>query len=114
MFSDPKLLEKIAGNASTKHLLADPTFMQKLQQVQRNPKLLQQEIMQDQRLMSVMAMLLGINMSATGQAPGQDEPVLPRLKVTEFDRCVLHPLHPHHLVRNRNRNPLPQPRPSQW
>ena len=78
MFNDPNLLGKIAGNPSTKHLLADPTFMQKLQFLQKNPKLLQQEIMQDQRLMSVMAMLLGINMSATGggEEPMQtDEPV---------------------------------------
>jgi stress-induced-phosphoprotein 1 len=77
MFHDPNLLAKIAGNASTRHLLADPTFMQKLQFVQKNPKLLQQEIMQDQRFMSVMAMLLGINMSAPGQPMDQDEPVIP-------------------------------------
>ena len=77
MFSDPNLLGKMAGNPNTKHLLADPTFMQKLQFLQKNPKLLQQEIMQDQRLMSVMAMLLGINMSgADGGEPMQtDEPV---------------------------------------
>ena len=78
MFNDPNLLGKIAGNPSTKHLLADPTFMQKLQFLQKNPKLLQQEIMSDQRLMSVMAMLLGINMSGTGggEEPMQtDEPV---------------------------------------
>lgn len=78
MFNDPNLLGKIAGSPSTKHLLADPTFMQKLQFLQKNPKLLQQEIMQDQRLMTVMAMLLGINMSAPGEGgePMQtDEPV---------------------------------------
>lgn len=77
MFNDPNLVAKIAGNASTRHLLADPSFMQKLQLVQRNPNLLQQEIMQDQRFMSVMAMLLGINMSAPGQPMEQDEPVSP-------------------------------------
>ncbi len=79
MFNDPNLIGKIAGNPSTKHLLADPTFMQKLQFLQKNPKLLQQEIMQDQRLMSVMAMLLGINMSVPGEGGGEpmqtDEPV---------------------------------------
>ena len=54
--------------------------MQKLRQVQSNPQQLQQEILQDQRLMQVMAMLLGINMSPTGEAgePMQtDEPVVP-------------------------------------
>lgn len=75
MFNDPNLLAKIAGNPNTKHLLADPTFMQKLQMVQRNPQLLQQEIMKDQRLMSVMAMLLGINMNAQDQPMDRDEPV---------------------------------------
>jgi stress-induced-phosphoprotein 1 len=77
MFNDPNLLAKIAGNPNTKHLLADPTFMAKLQLVQKNPQLLQQEIMKDQRLMSVMAMLLGINMNPQGQPTDKDEPVLP-------------------------------------
>ena len=69
MFSDPTLLAKIAGNESTKHLLADPTFMAKLQQIQRNPALAQQEVMQDPRFISVIAMLLNIQMPAAG-GPG--------------------------------------------
>jgi len=75
MFNDPNLLGKIAGNPTTKHLLADPTFMSKLRQVQQNPQMLQQEIMQDQRLMQVMAMLLGINMSMPGEAGETGEPM---------------------------------------
>ena len=75
MFNDPNLLAKIAQNPNTKQFLSDPTFMAKLQMVQRNPQLLQQEIMQDQRLMSVMAMLLGVNMSAGGEPMDTDEPV---------------------------------------
>lgn len=50
--------------------------MQKLQLLQKNPQLLQQEIMQDQRLMSVMAMLLGINMSVPGDRMDTAEPVI--------------------------------------
>ena len=69
MFSDPTLLAKIAGNESTKHLLADPAFMAKLQQIQRNPALAQQEVMQDPRFISVIAMLLNIQMPAAG-GPG--------------------------------------------
>src|SRR5271170_7521140 len=78
MFNDPNLLGKIAGNPQTKHLVADPTFMSKLQKVQQNPKLLQQEIMQDPNFMNVMAMLLGINMNAPGgpQSMETDEPVV--------------------------------------
>jgi stress-induced-phosphoprotein 1 len=75
MFNDPNLLMKIANNPNTKKYLSDPTFMQKLQLVQRNPQLLQQEIMQDQRLMGVMAMLLGINMGSGGEPMDTDEPV---------------------------------------
>jgi stress-induced-phosphoprotein 1 len=73
MFNDPNLLAKIAGNPGTKHLLADPSFMQRLRMVQSNPQLLQQEIMQDQRLMSVMAMLLGLNLGQDGAEPIKTE-----------------------------------------
>ena len=90
MFNDPHLLAKIAANPTTKHLLADPTFMAKLQMVQRNPQLLQQEIMQDQRLMSVMAMLLGINMQAPGEPMQTDEPVVPYPK-RRYWPVALHP-----------------------
>jgi len=80
MFSDPNLLAKIAGSPQTKHLLSDPSFMAKLHQVQQNPQLLQTEVLQDQRLMQVMVMLLGINMSAPpegGEPMQTDEPVSP-------------------------------------
>jgi stress-induced-phosphoprotein 1 len=75
MFNDPNLLMKIANNPNTKQYLSDPTFMAKLQMVQNNPQLLQQEIMQDQRLMGVMAMLLGLNMNVGGEPMQTDEPV---------------------------------------
>jgi stress-induced-phosphoprotein 1 len=82
MFNDPALLGKIAGNPSTRHLLADPTFMSKLRLVQQNPQMLNQEILQDQRLMQVMGMLLGMDMSfadpnAGGEPMQTDEPVVP-------------------------------------
>jgi stress-induced-phosphoprotein 1 len=78
MFSDPSLIAKIAANENTKHLLADPTFMTKLQQIQRNPALAQQEVMQDPRFISVIAMLLNIQMPGAGGEPMQtDHPVIP-------------------------------------
>src|SRR5271170_1923292 len=87
MFSDPSLLAKIAANPSTKHLLADASFMAKLQTIQKNPKAGIQEIGSDPRFMSVLAMLLGIDMSgvpggaAGGGEPMQtDEPVPPTLR----------------------------------
>jgi len=87
MFSDPNLLAKIAGSPQTKHLLSDPSFMAKLHQVQQNPQLLQTEVLQDQRLMQVMVMLLGINMSAPpegGEPMQTDEPVSPIRKKLTF------------------------------
>lgn len=76
MFSDPNLLAKIATNPSTKHLLADPSFMAKLQAIQKNPTMGIQEIGQDPRFMSVLAMLLGIDMGGLpGGAPGGGEPM---------------------------------------
>lgn len=75
MFNDPNLFSKIANNPKTKQYLSDPTFMAKLQMVQKNPQLLQQEIMQDQRLMNVMATLLGLNMDTGGEPMQTDEPV---------------------------------------
>lgn len=74
MFSDPNLFAKISENPSTKHFLKDPGFMGKLHSVQANPGLLQQEIGHEKRLMVVLEILLGINLSANG--PGElGEPV---------------------------------------
>ena len=75
MFSDPGLLAKIAANPSTKHLLADASFMAKLRAVQKNPKAGIQEIGSDPRFMSVLAMLLGIDMSGIPGGAGGGEPM---------------------------------------
>jgi stress-induced-phosphoprotein 1 len=85
MFTDPTLLSKIAASDSTKHLLADPTFITKLQQIQRNPALAQQEIMQDPRFISVIAMLLNIQMGTGPMSPTAGEPM-------QTDEPVLNPL----------------------
>lgn len=88
MFNDPNLLEKIAANSNTKHLLADPSFMQSLRMVQSNPKLLQQEIVQDQGLKSVMAMLLGMNLGHGGAEPMQTEAPVYLSYCALIGRCV--------------------------
>lgn len=62
MFSDPQLFQKLARNPKTSGLLADPTFMAKLQRLRSNPNSIGQE-MSDPRFLQVMSVLLGIDMS---------------------------------------------------
>lgn len=63
MFNDPNLIGKLAANPKTSSLLSDPTFMQKIQQIQRNPKSLDfQEMMGDPRFLQVLGVLMGVDM----------------------------------------------------
>jgi stress-induced-phosphoprotein 1 len=63
MFNDPDLFAKIGRNQTTKHLLEDSSLGKKLHSIQTNPELLQREIIQDERFMLVLEMLLRINLS---------------------------------------------------
>lgn len=63
MFNDPNLIAKLAANPKTSSLLSDAAFMQKIQQIQRNPKSLDfGELMGDQRFLSVLGVLMGVDM----------------------------------------------------
>lgn len=68
MFNDPNMIQKLAGNPKTASLLADPAFMQKLQELKSNPNRVG-EFMQDPRFIQVMSVLLGIDMQFG--APGE-------------------------------------------
>lgn len=68
MFNDPNMIQKLAGNPKTASLLADPAFMQKLQELKSNPNRVG-EFMQDPRFLQVMSVLLGIDMQFG--APGE-------------------------------------------
>ncbi|TPX16028.1 uncharacterized protein E0L32_000362 [Thyridium curvatum] len=61
MFSDPQLIQKLAANPKTSAFLADPTFMQKLQSIQQNPKNTQ-DLFSDPRLIQVLGVLMGVDM----------------------------------------------------
>ncbi|KAH8719137.1 hypothetical protein GQ44DRAFT_742025 [Phaeosphaeriaceae sp. PMI808] len=61
MFSDPNMIQKLANNPKTAAYLADPDFMNKLQQLKSNPNAVG-SYMQDPRFMQVMGVLLGIDM----------------------------------------------------
>ena len=69
MFNDPQLFQKLASNPKTSGLLADPTFMAKLQRIRSNPNSIAQE-MSDPRFLQVMSVLLGIDMSFGDPGPG--------------------------------------------
>jgi len=60
VFGQPDVLQKIASNPKTAPFLSDPSFMMKLQQLQQNPESIGKHL-EDQRIMSVMGMLMGIN-----------------------------------------------------
>lgn len=68
-FNDPQMLQKLAANPKTSSMLADPAFMAKLQRLKQNPNNIGME-MQDPRILQVMSVLLGIDMSFG--APGED------------------------------------------
>ena len=68
MFSDPNMIQKLAQNPKTSKYLADPSFMQKLQQLSKNPSDMG-AAMQDPRLLEVMGVLLGIDLQMGG-GPG--------------------------------------------
>lgn len=62
MFKDPQLYQKLAANPKTSHLLADQQFMAKLKGMADNPNA-STEIFQDQRFLTVMGVLMGVDMN---------------------------------------------------
>jgi stress-induced-phosphoprotein 1 len=65
MFNDPNMIQKLASNPKTAAYLADPDFMNKLQQLKTNPNDMG-SYMQDPRFLQVMSVMLGIDMSFGG------------------------------------------------
>lgn len=61
IFNDPNMLQKLAANPKTARYLADPEFMQKLQQLSRNPTDMSVAFT-DPRLIEAMSVLLGIDL----------------------------------------------------
>ncbi|KAF8204836.1 activator of Hsp70 and Hsp90 chaperone [Pholiota molesta] len=72
MFSDPNLLGKLAANPRTQKHLADPTFIQKIQAIQQNPKLADSAL-QDPRMIDVLGVLMGIDIQASTRPEGSNE-----------------------------------------
>ena len=60
VFGAPDVMQKIAANPSTAPLLADPEFMMKIEELKRDPNSISKHL-GDQRILSVMGMLMGVN-----------------------------------------------------
>lgn len=72
MFNDPQMIQKLANNPKTSHLLGDAAFMQKLNEMKSNPNKMG-EAMQDPRFLQVMSVLLGIDMSFADPSQQQQQ-----------------------------------------
>lgn len=72
MFSDPQLIQKLAANPKTSSFLADPSFMAKLQSVQKNPNNTQ-EMFGDPRMIQVLGVLMGVDMDVSERPAGSGQ-----------------------------------------
>ncbi|KAG8765078.1 Hsp90 cochaperone, partial [Ceratobasidium sp. 428] len=72
MFSDPNLFGKLASNPKTSHLLADQGFVNQLKMMQANPRLAGNSF-NDPRMIQVLGVLMGIDMTATTRPEGSNE-----------------------------------------
>lgn len=62
IFSDPQLITKLKNNPKTSELMKDPVLVQKVLNIQSNPKANATEFLSDPRMMTIMAALMGIDM----------------------------------------------------
>ncbi|VUC22266.1 unnamed protein product [Clonostachys rosea] len=68
MFNDPNLIQKLASNPKTSSLLADPSFMAKLQLIQKDPQNMQ-SLFDDPRMLQVLGVLMGVDLETRESAP---------------------------------------------
>jgi stress-induced-phosphoprotein 1 len=80
VFSQPDVLQKIASNPQTAGFLADPSFVDKLRELAAKPGAIGNHL-QDQRILTVMGMLMGVNIqtadpprASTKQAKPEPKP----------------------------------------
>ena len=82
VFGQPDVLQKIAANPQTAAFLADPGFVAKIQSLQRNPSAIGQHL-QDQRVLQVMGMLMGVNIQTPDAPMPQASAPPPKAKAPE-------------------------------
>ncbi|KAH8830551.1 activator of Hsp70 and Hsp90 chaperone [Flagelloscypha sp. PMI_526] len=74
LFTDPNLLGKLAASPKTQKYLADPSFVTKLQYIQKNPQAAESAF-QDPRMIEVMGVLMGIDISANSRPEGSSDEI---------------------------------------
>ncbi|RMD42962.1 hypothetical protein DV735_g2149, partial [Chaetothyriales sp. CBS 134920] len=90
MFNDPQLLQKLAANPKTAPFLADTAFMQKLQNLAKNPNALSQEL-GDPRVIQVMEDEEAIAAKkAKADADAEKKLGTEKYKKRQFDEAIAH------------------------
>lgn len=62
IFNDPNLIENLKRNPKTAEMMQDPALVDKVIRFKSNPQAFSQEFLQDPRLMTIFATLMGINL----------------------------------------------------
>jgi len=75
VFSAPDVLQKIASNPQTAPLLADPSFMAKLEELKRDPSSIDRHL-SDPRILKVLTALTGVPIVSGPGSPGRGRPVM--------------------------------------
>jgi stress-induced-phosphoprotein 1 len=109
MFNDPNLFQKLAKNPKTSSLLGDPQFMQQLQQLKNNPSNIGAAL-GDPRMMSVLSVLLGIDMSMGGPS---DIPEAQGSGVSKDREDEAMPDAPSSTKTQQTKAPEPEPEPEE-
>ncbi|CAH2351189.1 heat shock protein Sti1p [[Candida] railenensis] len=76
IFNDPNLITKLKSNPKTAEMMKDPALVQKVLDIQQNPQANATSFLSDQRMMTIMATLMGIDL---------DMPDLPKEKEPEAE-----------------------------
>lgn len=112
LFTDPQLFAKLAKNSRTAKHLADPSFVQKLQFFQQNPKAADSALQSDPRMIDVLGALMGLDMQGFSREEGSDElpPGVNRADVSSPPTSP--PPQPPQPAASSSKAPEPEPAPA--
>jgi len=116
MFNDPQLIQKIAANPKTQKFLSDPVFMNKLMAIKNNPGADSTSMFSDPRMIQVMGVLMGVDMSmmdGMGGMAGMGSDASPFGGSGEAEEDVPMPdVRPASAQAQPKKAPSPEPEPS--